>query len=191
MANYPKDQFDDIPVDLARVGAHRAPAKPGKALAALGWAALVCVVFIVAGLYFLNVLRDQLAIGDDTGVTASVAPTAEPVLDPTTIEKSRNITITVLNASPQDGVEKTVFKFLKKAKWPVGASALASDRTQPTTVVYYSLPQDEDVARGIVLALGVGEVREGGGFIGAPVTVVLGADYLAAKATPSPTNTDN
>jgi hypothetical protein len=186
MANYPKDQFDDIPVDLARVGAHRAPAKPGRAWAVVGWAALVCVVFIVAGLYGLNVLRDQLAIGDDPGTAASVAPTADPILDPTTIEKSRNMTITVLNGTPSDGVEKTVFAFLKKAKWPVATNALASDRTQPTTVVYYSLPEDEDVARGIVLALGVGEVREGGGFLGAPVTIVVGADYLSAKATQAP-----
>ncbi len=191
MAKYPKDQFDDLPADLARVGAHRAVPKSGRGWITLAWAALVTVVFIVAGLFALTVLKSQLSLGEDPSATITAAPTAEPVVDPTTIDKARKITITVLNGSPTDGAEKTVAALLKKAKWPVGTQALASDRTQPTTIVYYSNPADEDVARGIVLALGYGDVKEGGGFLGAPVTIVLGADFAVSAATPTPTSTSN
>jgi hypothetical protein len=41
------------------------------------------------------------------------------------------------------------------------------------------------------LALGVGEIRESNAFVGAPLTIVVGADYLALGATPAPTSTDN
>jgi hypothetical protein len=190
MAKYPKDQFDDIPADLSRVGAHRAPAKPGRAWITVGWAALVTVIFILGGVYFLDVLTKQLAFDGGTGVTATAAPTADPILDPKDIAKDREITITVLNGTSADGVEKTVYKVLDKAKWPVGARALASDRSQEITVVYYSNPADEDVARGLILALGVGEIRESNAFVGAPLTIVVGADYLALGATPTPTSTD-
>jgi hypothetical protein len=49
------------------------------------------------------------------------------------------------------------------------------------TIVYYSNPADEDIARGLVLALGIGEIRESTAFFGAPVTIVLGTDYQALQ----------
>ena len=48
-------------------------------------------------------------------------------------------------------------------------------------MVYYGDPANEDVARGLVLALGVGEIRESTAY-NAPLTIVLGADYAPAPA---------
>lgn len=178
MAKYPKDQFDDIPVDLARVGAHRAPLKSGRGWITFAWAALATGVFIVVGLGALNLYRGQSILGEapPVNVTPSAEVTADPILDPALIAPERNITITILNGTTTIDLENVAGDAL--VGWPVGARLVASDRTEETTIVYYSNPADEDVARGLVIALGTGEVRESTAFPGAPVTVVLGADYL-------------
>jgi len=185
MPKYPKDQFDDIPADLARVGAHRAPAKSGRGWITFAWAALFTGIFVLAGVFGLNFLNGQ-GFFDDGGPTAppsaSPSQTAEPLIDPATIDPARAITITVLNGTPTVDLETTAGTALRNAGWPVGAFALASQRDIETTVVYYSNPADEDIARGLVLALGAGDVLESTAFLGAPVTIVLGADYVPPAA---------
>ena len=64
MAKYPRDQFDDIPVDLARVGAHRAPVKAGRGWITFAWAALFTGIFVVGGLAGLNALRGLSFLGE-------------------------------------------------------------------------------------------------------------------------------
>lgn len=186
MAKYPKDQFDDIPADLARVGAHRAPPKAGRGWITLAWAALFTGLFVLAGVLGLNLLNGQGFLGggsEETGSpTSSPSMTAEPVLDPTTIDPARGITITVLNATPTVDLETTAGTALRTAGWPVGAFALASQRDIEKTTIYYSNPADEDVARGLVIALGAGQVLESTAFLGADVTIVLGSDYTPPAA---------
>jgi len=185
MAKNPTDQFDDIPADLARVGAHRAPAKGGRGWITFAWAALFTGVFVLAGIFGLSWLNGQSFFDDGGSALPSSTPTpeADPVTDPTTIDPARAITITILNGSPTVDSESAAGAELTALGWPIGALALASDRDIDTTVVYYSNPLDEDIARGLVLALGIGEIRESTAFLGAPVTIVLGSDYVPA-ATP-------
>jgi len=186
MAKYPRDQFDDIPADLARVGAHRAPARSGRGWITFAWAALFTGIFVAAGVFGLNLLNGVgfLGGGDEETALPSASPsqTAEPVLDPTTIDPARAITITVLNATPTVNLETAAGTALRTAGWPVGAFALANQRDIEKTVVYYSNPADEDIARGLVLALGTGDVLESTAFLGAPVTIVLGSDYTPPAA---------
>ena len=181
MAKALKDQFDDIPADLARVGAHRAPPRPGRGWITFAWAALFTGLFIVAGSFGLNALRGLSFIGEapTSSVTPSAEVTAEPVVDPATIDPARAISITILNGTPTANLEDTAGAAL--AGWPVGALLVATERDEPTTVVYYGDPANEDVARGLVLALGVGEVRESTAYA-APITIVLGTDYVGTPA---------
>jgi hypothetical protein len=181
MARSPKDQFDDLPADLARVGAHRAPPRPGRGWITFAWAALLTGLFVVAGSLGLNALRGLSFLGEAPTVSATptAIKTADPVLDPTTIAPERAISITILNGTPTVDLEDSAAAAL--AGWPVGAALLASNQTEPTTIVYYRDPANEDVARGVVLALGVGEVRESTA-LAAPITVVLGADYVGTPA---------
>jgi len=182
MAKYPRDQFDDIPVDLARVGAHRAPARAGRGWITFAWAALFTGLFVIGGVAALNAYRGLSFLGEapPVTVTPSVEATADPVLDPALIDPGRAISITILNGTSTIDLENVAGDAL--VGWPVGARLVASDRTEETTVVYYSNPADEDVARGLVIALGTGEVLESTAYPGAPVTVVLGADYLPPPA---------
>ena len=190
MASYPKDRFDDLPKDLVRVGAHRAPKKRGGGWIALAWAALATLVLVVGG-FFAVTLIDPSVRFEIPGTTPAAdevttapeddsTPTALPLTDPATIDPAREITITVLNGTPVEGEQNEVSDMLSAAGWPVGSATTASTSDIEKTIVYYSNPADEDVARGLVSTLGVGDVRESSAFLGAPVTIVLGADYSPA-----------
>lgn len=181
MAKYQRDQFDDLPADLARVGAHRAPAKSGRGWITFAWAALFTGIFVAIGVLGLNLLNGSGFLGGEPTAAPSVSasPTVEPLTDPATIDPARAISITVLNATPTVDLETAAGTALRTAGWPVGAFALASERDIEKTVVYYSNPADEDIARGLVEALGTGEVLESTAFLGAPITIVLGMDYEA------------
>jgi hypothetical protein len=181
MAKTPKDQFDDLPTDLARVGAHRAPPRSGRGWVTFAWAALFTGLFVLAGSLGLNALRGLSFLGTSPtpSATPTVIKTADPVLDPTTIAPERGITITILNGTTTVDLEDSAAAAL--TGWPVGATLVATNRTEPKTIVYYGDPANEDVARGVVLALGVGEVRESAAYV-APITVVLGADYVGTPA---------
>ena len=190
MASYPKDRFDDLPDDLVRVGAHRAPHKRGGGWIALAWAALATLVLVVGGFYAVT-LFDPSVRFELPGAQASSAaatdtpeddstPTALPLTDPATIDPARQITITVLNGTPSVGEQQVVSDKLASLGWPVGSATTASTSDIKKTFVYYNNPADEEIARGLVEVLGVGDVRESNAFLGAPVTIVLGADYTPA-----------
>lgn len=185
MANYPKDQFDDFPEDLGRVGAHRGPRKRGGGWIGFAWAALATGVLIVGGLYAVTLVDDSIEFlpGATAAASATPKPTVIPTADPVTSKKEirqlnskRKITITLLNGTATEGIENTASKALKKLKWPV-TSATSSSATDITkTTVYYRSSKNEDVARGLSLALKTGNVKQSTVYE-APITVVLGSDY--------------
>ena len=112
----------------------------------------------------------------------------DPILDPTTIDPARAIRITVLNGTTTPGLQSTVGQELAAAGWPIGGTLNASSTDIEDTFVYYSDPLNEDVARGLVVALGEGDIRlvPVETFPGAPVTIVLGTSFRSAVATPAP-----
>jgi hypothetical protein len=189
MASYPKDRFDDLPKDLVRVGAHRAPKKGGGGWIGFAWAALATLVLVVGGFYVVTLIDPSVKFeipGTEASGSASTAPdddttpTALPLTDPLTIDPARQISITVLNGTPIAGQQQVVSDKLSSLGWPVGSAATASTSDIKETIVYYSNPADEEIARGLVSVLGVGDVRESTAFLGAPVTIVLGEDYTPA-----------
>jgi hypothetical protein len=189
MASYPKDRFDDLPTDLVRVGAHRAPRKRGGGWIGFAWAALATLVLVVGGFYVVTLIDDSVrfefpgfpqASASSSSPEDEATPTALPLTDPATIDPARGITITVLNGTTVVGEQNAVSDTLTAAGWPVGSATTASTTDIEKTIVYYSNPADEDIARGLVTTLGVGDVKESTAFMGAPVTIVLGADYTPA-----------
>lgn len=183
MANFPPDQFDTLPENLTRVGAHRAPAARGRRWIGFAWAALATGVLVAGGLYAVSLADASIDFAAPTSTatgTATAVPTAEPVTDPSTVI-DRAISITVLNGTATVGLEDDAASVLEDAGWTVGseATSTATDITQ--TIVYYADAANEDVARGVALALGVGDVSLSDAFLGAPLTVVVGSDFLAAE----------
>ncbi|MER3388402.1 MAG: LytR C-terminal domain-containing protein [Microcella sp.] len=187
MAEYDPDRFDDVPASFGRVGAHRAPRRPGRGWIAVAWALLASGALVVAGLYSLSLVSDSVTFEipgftepeatPTPEPTPTATPTAEPVLDPTTVELPSGFTITILNATPVAGLAAQGGTELSDAGWPVGTTTNAAQDDIPETVVYYSDPANEGLARGIAQLLGVADIELSDAFPGAAVTVVLGADY--------------
>jgi hypothetical protein len=187
MATFPSDQFDVLPDDLLRVGAHRGPAPKGRGWIAFAWAALATGVLVAVGLFFIALSDGSFPFASDTASseattapTETTEPTATPVTDPSTVV-DRNITVTVLNGTAVEGLQGDASTVLETAGWTVGSQATSSATDLTETVIYYSDAVNEDVARGIAQALGVGTVNLSDAFVGAPVTVVVGTDF-----TPTP-----
>jgi hypothetical protein len=191
MASYPKDRFDELPQDLKRVGAHRGPKKKGGGWIGFAWALLATGVLVVGGLFGLS-----RYLGVEVGIpffaapsqtpTPSFTPTAEPILDPNAEEfKARGLKVIVLNGTPTSGLQDTVGDALAGLGWVIDSRTNAATKDIEETTVYYEDVANEDAARGLVVALGVGEIRlvEPGTFPGAPLNVVIGLDYPGATAT--------
>lgn len=188
MATFPKDQFDEYPDDLARRGAHRSPRKKGRPWLSFLVALVTSAALVVGGLYLVSTLNDQVEFGIP-GVnnepvaqpTPEPTPTVLPLLDATTLDKARKITITVLNGTEVAGLQDTAGDALAELKWPIQSRVVASSTDIQKTAVYYGDPSDEDVALGLANAMGLGVVRQSDNFPGAKITIVLGADYAAAQ----------
>ncbi len=189
MARFDSDRFDDIPTELGRVGAHRAPRKRGRAIVAIAWAALASGVLVVGGLWALSIITDRVSFeipGFDTAEpmptpTASPSPsaTADPITDPALAELPANFTITILNGAGVNGLGRAARDLITASGWPVGTVTSAGQDDLTETVVFYSDPALEGVARGMTVLLGTGEVELSDAFPGAPITISLGADFAA------------
>lgn len=184
MANYPHDRFDELPDDLLRRGAHRAPPRKGRGWIALLWAVVATVVLVVGGLAVLSLITNRgnpftstyVATPSATpSATESSTPTAEPTLDP-------DLPLTILNGTTTAQLANEVGDKLVAEGWNgaeegIGSRLNASENTVDKTVVFYSDPANEGAARALVASLKVGEVRLSNDYPASPVTVLLGSDY--------------
>jgi len=188
MARFPQDQFDELPADLKRVGAHRSPAPRGRGWIYVGWGLAAAAVLTVAGLYGLSRLNPdfQLQLPDFGSPTARPTidplPTAEPVTDPDAVPDDLSLAISVFNATAEEGLHNRIGDAIQEAGWPNPVRARASADDVAETVVYYRAADYEGVARGIVALLGAGRVVLSDVYQGAPVTVVIGADLADGAA---------
>jgi hypothetical protein len=188
MASSPLDRFDDIPNDLRRVGAHRAPARRGRGWVNFAWAALATGVLIIGGLYGLSRVNPAISFeipvlagdGAEPGVTTTPQPEATPLTDPALVDPALKLTISVFNASPTDDQQDAAAAQIALAGWPEPAGAVAATRDQETTVIYYNGAQYEPIALGLAQLLGIDPENtvNSDAYLGAWVTVVLGADYV-------------
>jgi hypothetical protein len=193
MASSPRDRFDDLPADLTRVGAHRAPAKRGRGWVRFAWAALVTGVLVVGGLYGLSRVNPDISFdipvlggggGADPGASDTPEPEVTPVTDPTTVDPALNLTISVLNGSPTDRQQEAAANQIGLAGWPTPAAAVAGTRDTEATAIYYNGAQFEGIALGLAELLGTDATKivNSDFYPGASVTIVLGADYVPPAA---------
>jgi hypothetical protein len=190
MASFPRDRFDDLPSDVDRVGAHRAPRKSGRGWIAFAWAVVATALLVVAGLFALSLVNPDFELPFAPGETETPTPsetiveTAAPITDPTTVDPARmaTLTIAVLNGTPTTGLSNTAADQIAAAGWPDPSRAAASATDEPATYIYYSDPADEGIARGIMQLIGAADVQLSDAFPVASITVVLGADYAPPAA---------
>ena len=189
MASTPRDRFDDIPADLVRVGAHRAPAKRGGGWVRFAWFALATGLLVVAGLYGLSRINPaisfELPVIAGGGSNPTSTPSTAPVVPPMTVEEwtaadpAIPLTISVLNGSPTDGAQTQAALQIGAAGWPTPDAQNASARDVQATLIYYHTADYEGIAKSLAAVLGLDatHIKLSDFYLGAPVTIVLGADY--------------
>ncbi|WP_043673539.1 LytR C-terminal domain-containing protein [Clavibacter michiganensis] len=188
MPSHAPDRFDEVPGDLSRVGAHRAPRPRHHRFRAFAWAALATGLLVGLGVVGLFVIDDRVSFTDiipSDSSSAEATPTEVPTAAPTTVP---GMVVTVLNGTKTSGLSARASTVLEKAGWKVGSRVNASTSDITTTTVYYYDDADEGAARGLVASLGLGDVQqsdqfrpaEGTSAATAPrLTAVLGSDYAA------------
>ena len=189
MASTARDRFDDIPADLVRVGAHRAPPKRGRGWVRFAWFALATGLLIVAGLYGLSRINPaisfELPVIAGGGGNPTSTPSTAPVVPPMTVDEwtaadpAIPLTISVLNGSATDDAQTEAALQIGGAGWPTPDAQNASARDRTTTVIYYHTAEYEGIAKSLAAVLGTDPVniQLSDFYLGAPVTIVLGADY--------------
>ena len=174
MPDFPRDRFDDIPADLSRVGAHRAPARRGRGFVAFAWAALATGLLVGAGVVGLRVIDSRNAAGTaPTATASSSAPVVVATVDP-------KEPVVLLNATDTNGLAATASAAAKADQWTVESTANASSTTVKTTVVYYARAGQAGAAKGLAKTLGITRTQQSEQFAAGGtnrLTVVLGADY--------------
>lgn len=185
MADFPQDRFDDVPSEVLRVGAHRAPKKKGGGWIGFGWAALATVILTIGGLLGLAAINNKIDFNlpflpapTEEVPTPTQTPTAEPTVAP-------EVPLSILNGTPTVGLANQVGDALVAKGWGgaaegIGSRANSASNDVETTTVYYADPSLEGAARGLVVALGVGEIRLSTDYPGSQITVVIGLDYKPA-----------
>jgi len=191
MAQFPADRFDELPDDVARVGAHRAPRGRGAGWIGFAWAALASGILVIAGLWGLSLITDRVSFEIPsfeatepmpTPTTPSSAPPSiEPITNPDDAELPDGFTITILNGAGVTGLGQTAGGILSDADWRVGTVTSAAQDDLEQTVVYYNAPELEAVALGLASLLGTGSIELSDAFPGAPVTIAIGADFAALQ----------
>ncbi|MDR6971287.1 LytR C-terminal domain-containing protein [Leifsonia shinshuensis] len=180
---FPRDRFDEIPDDLTRVGAHRAPRPRGRAWIAVGWAALATVLLVGAGIFGLSLVNGSISFhgaGASASRTASTTPTPTATPTPTIVPTvNPALTVNVLNGTSREGLAGTVGDVLTKAGWKVGALANADKTDLAETIVYYGDPANQAAALGVAQSLPGATIQQSTAFsdTGADITVVVGANY--------------
>lgn len=190
---YPRDQFDALPPDLRRVGAHRAENPRIRALPVLLWSLAAVIVLTAVGVFLSMIGSGRVVLFPPPTPTPTPQAVVAPVID-------TSYSVLVLNATGQRGSATTVKDLLVAAGWPP-ESVLPSQAGSefPTTTVYYPLPEDEAAALGVADIIGGGTLQQSAAYL--PVddpgtievdesavkqlTVVLGRDR-APDATPAP-----
>lgn len=189
MPSHAPDRFDDVPGDLSRVGAHRAPRPRHHRFRAFAWAALATGLLVGLGVVGLFVIDDRVSFTDiipnDSASEEAAAPTEAPTVAPTTVP---GMVVTVLNGTRTSGLSAKAATSIQASGWKIGSRLNASTNDIATTTVYYYDAADEGAARGLAAQLGVGDVQQSEQFRpaqGTPaaqaarLTAVLGADYAA------------
>ncbi|RIJ52305.1 LytR family transcriptional regulator [Clavibacter lycopersici] len=188
MPSHAPDRFDDVPGDLSRVGAHRAPRPRHHRFRAFAWAALATGLLVGVGVVGLFVIDDRVSFTDiipSGGASEEAAPTESPTAAPTAVP---GMIVTVLNGTRTSGLSARAATTLESGGWKIGSRANANTTDITTTTVYYYDAADEGAARGLVAELGVGDVAQSEQFRppagtaeaqASKLTAVLGADYAA------------
>lgn len=174
----PRDRFDDVPPDLVRVGAHRAPVRR-RGLVTFGWAALATGALVGVGVLGLGFIENRVG-GADTTTTSSSAGSASSSSSGPAATVDPQAQVAVLNATTTTGLAASAATALKSDRWDVVSTANADVQDRKTSAVYYAKDGQLGAAKGLAKSLGITSTVKSSSFSAAGsnrLTVVLGSDW--------------
>lgn len=184
------DRFDEVPEDPKYVGLRRLRRRRAFWVIPTTVLALSTVLLIVLGLWWVERADDYLEFEAPPVAVVEPEPEvqpepeaepeepapAEPIVNPT-VDQAAGLTVTVLNGTLTSGLAAQAGDLLTREGWPEQTLANAETSTVETSYVAYRLEEDEGLARGAAQILGIEEVVFTDQYLGARITVILGADY--------------
>ncbi|WP_375389721.1 LytR C-terminal domain-containing protein [uncultured Amnibacterium sp.] len=165
-----------MPVDLARVGAHRAPTRRGRGVVTFAWAALATGVLVGAGVLGLGFIERGVSAVDDPGTSTAASAAPAATVDP-------DASVVMLNATTTSGLAAKAAAVAKAADWNVVSTANADTTDTKLSTVYYGSKGEQGAALGLAKSLGIGRTAQSDRFNvsgQSRLTVVLGADYATS-----------
>ncbi|MEU1972908.1 LytR C-terminal domain-containing protein [Microbacterium sp. NPDC019599] len=143
-STYPRDRFDDLPVESGRVGAHRAENPHMRGWVVFLWAVLATIVLVTIGIFATLIASGRIELNPKPVATPTPVETVAGVVD-------TSYSVLVLNATPEEGLATQMKDQIVAAGWPVdsvtASGAGVTDFAE--TTVYYAFPEDEAAARGL------------------------------------------
>ncbi|MDD7961910.1 LytR C-terminal domain-containing protein [Microbacterium thalli] len=187
---YPKDRFDELPADTARVGAHRAENPRLRAGLLLFWSAVAVLVLIAVGILGTLLISGRLSLfpsGADSAPAAEAPVEAAPVVD-------TSYSVLILNATAERGLANSIAETVIAAGWSTESvnAGEAGSQDFATTTIYYPSAEDEGAARGLAEVIGGASLElsdaypgpvDADGNPGTQLTVVVGLDRAGGDTT--------
>ncbi len=166
--SFTPDRFDDLPVESARIGAHRAENPRLRGSVVFLWSAAATLALIAVGIFGTLVATGRITVFPTPEVTVPAEATV-PVVD-------TDYKITVLNATPQSGLGGQFGNIIVAAGWDAAdvTAGEAGSTDFATTTVFFADPTDEGAARGLAQVVGGAAVQRTDGY----------ADLLGDGSTP-------
>lgn len=185
--DYPKDRFDDLPGNLDRRGAHRAPRTRGARIASWLWGLGAIALLVVLGLVGMSMIDGVVSRKSDVAVatapSATPAAPAAPTPTPTQVAPKLDpeVAVSVYNGSGKNGVATKFSKKLKSAGWKIDDVGTSSDAAQDATVVAYAKAEQEAAARQVLQDLGGGSMKlDATAASNGGIVVVIGKDIASS-----------
>ena len=154
-STFPRDRFDDLPVEAGRVGAHRAERPRSRGWIIFLWAALATVVLIIVGIFGVLVASGRISLGSDPSPTPTAVDTAAAAI-------VTSYSVVALNGTADEGLAGNLRDRIVELGWP-GDSVQTGDSDTTdfaTTTVYYRTADDAEAARGLADAIGGADIAE-------------------------------
>lgn len=153
--SFPRDRFDDVADDRARIGAHRAENPHLRGWVVFLWAAVATVVLVAIGIFATLIASGRISLLPAASASPTPVVTATAVID-------ISYSVVVLNATPVEGQATTVKDEIVAAGWSADAVSASQAGSQdfPTTTVYYAFPEDQGAARGLAGIIGGAAVTQ-------------------------------
>lgn len=185
-----RDRFDDVPRTSGRVGAHRAEAPRMNGWVVLLWSFVAALVLVIVGIFGSLVVMGRIELFPETVPSATPTPVETGVLD-TTYE------ITILNATPDEGLDAQMRDTLLNAGFPTVYASDSGSQDFETTTVYYVDDADRLAAIAVADLVGGAEVEQSDFYAdlndgdAKQLTIVIGLDRSATAPeepveTPAP-----